>query len=212
MYWPAAAAVRAQRSPRGSPLRRTCRSSGRSPRRRPSAGRRRAVVALAGDRHEAAHALDDEVVAGAVAIRTGLAEAGDRAVDQAACSAPTASRSRARSFAAGRPCSSRPAHRHCAPAAARGPGPRRARCRSSPSACRGWPRGSRPPRRVSRPAASRRNGGPQPRVSSPLPGRSTLMTSAPRSASSLRAPGSGEHARQIEHAQVSEGRRHGARG
>src|SRR6185436_13233655 len=34
---------------------------------------------------------------------------------------------------------------------------------------------------VSLPAPSFRNGGPQPRVSSPAPGRSTLITSAPRS-------------------------------
>ena len=36
------------------------------------------VVALAGDAHEAAHALDDEVVAGAIGVRTVLPEAGDR--------------------------------------------------------------------------------------------------------------------------------------
>jgi hypothetical protein len=40
------------------------------------------VVALAGDAHEAAHALDDEVVARALRVRARLAEAGDRAVDQ----------------------------------------------------------------------------------------------------------------------------------
>ena len=43
----------------------------------------RHVVALAGDAHHAAHALDHEVVAGALAVRPGLAEAGDRAVDEA---------------------------------------------------------------------------------------------------------------------------------
>ena len=37
----------------------------------------------AGDAHQAAHALDGVVVAGALAVRAGLAEAGDRAVDQA---------------------------------------------------------------------------------------------------------------------------------
>ena len=41
------------------------------------------VVALAGHAHQPAHALDDVVVAGAVAVGAGLAEAGDRAVDQA---------------------------------------------------------------------------------------------------------------------------------
>ncbi len=41
------------------------------------------VVALAGDTHQAAHALDHEIVAGAAGIRAGLAEARDRAIDQA---------------------------------------------------------------------------------------------------------------------------------
>src|SRR5204863_134458 len=41
------------------------------------------AVALAGDAHEATHALEDEVVAGAVRARAGLAEPGDRAVDDA---------------------------------------------------------------------------------------------------------------------------------
>ena len=48
---------------------------------RPAAGQ---VVALAGDAHQPAHALDHEVVAGPLAARPGLAEAGDRAVDEAA--------------------------------------------------------------------------------------------------------------------------------
>ena len=43
----------------------------------------RAVVALAGHAHQAAHALHGEVVAGALAVGPGLAEAGDRAVDEA---------------------------------------------------------------------------------------------------------------------------------
>ena len=47
---------------------------------RPAARQR---VALAGHRHQPAHALDHEVVAGALGVRAGLAEAGDRAVDQA---------------------------------------------------------------------------------------------------------------------------------
>src|SRR5216684_1155570 len=46
-----------------------------------SAARR--AVRFAGDAHHAAHALDHEVVAGALAIRAGLAEARDRAVDEA---------------------------------------------------------------------------------------------------------------------------------
>jgi len=39
-------------------------------------------VALAGHRHQAAHALDQEVVTRAVGVGTVLAEAGDRAVHQ----------------------------------------------------------------------------------------------------------------------------------
>ncbi|MNX59112.1 hypothetical protein D3C86_899690 [compost metagenome] len=47
---------------------------------RPAAGQ---VIAFAGDAHQAAHALDHEVVAGALRERAVLAEAGDRAIDQA---------------------------------------------------------------------------------------------------------------------------------
>src|SRR5206468_8113055 len=46
------------------------------------------AVALAGDAHEATHALEDEVVAGAVRARAGLAEPGDRAVDDARIDSP----------------------------------------------------------------------------------------------------------------------------
>ena len=41
------------------------------------------AVGPAGDAHQAAHALHQEVIAGALGVRPGLAEAGDRAVDQA---------------------------------------------------------------------------------------------------------------------------------
>ena len=41
------------------------------------------VVALAGDAHEPGHALDDEVIAGAICVRPVLAEAGDRRIDEA---------------------------------------------------------------------------------------------------------------------------------
>jgi len=47
---------------------------------RPAAGE---VVALAGDAHEPAHALDDEVVAGLIGVRPVLPESGDRRVDDA---------------------------------------------------------------------------------------------------------------------------------
>src|SRR5688572_13200714 len=42
----------------------------------------RLIVGLAGDAHHAAHTLDHEVVARALPIRAGLAEARDRAVDE----------------------------------------------------------------------------------------------------------------------------------
>ena len=58
------------------------------------------------------------------------------------------------------------------------------RCRTSPSACCGWCRGSRPPRAVSWPSrvlAGR--AGPSRACRRRCPGRSILITSAPRSAS-----------------------------
>ena len=44
------------------------------------------------------------------------------------------------------------------------------------------------------------NGGPQPRVSSPEPGGSTLITSAPMSPSIMAQSGPGEDARQVDDA------------
>ena len=49
-----------------------------------------AVVAFAGDAHQATHALHGVVVACTVAIRSGLAEAGDRAIHQPRVQAPQA--------------------------------------------------------------------------------------------------------------------------
>ena len=43
----------------------------------------RLAVRIAGDAHHPAHPLDQEVVAGLRRVRAGLAEAGDRAVDEA---------------------------------------------------------------------------------------------------------------------------------
>src|SRR5262249_36593740 len=47
-----------------------------------NAGAGRLAVGRAGEAHEAAHALRHQVVAGARRIGAGLAEAGDRAIDQ----------------------------------------------------------------------------------------------------------------------------------
>jgi hypothetical protein len=82
MYWPTPATAR-------------LRDRRQDRRRRVHAGRQvgdcdasllrtaaRPIVALAGDAHEAADALDDEIVARAVGVRAGLSESGDRAVDQ----------------------------------------------------------------------------------------------------------------------------------
>jgi hypothetical protein len=155
---------------------------------RPAAGR---VVGdlgarRAGDAHQPAHALDRVVVAGAVAVRAGLAEAGDRAVDQARVEREQRGRVEA---VAGHVADLEVldqdirAHRH------------------RPHQRRAFGRGQVDRDRalvavgaevvgglgVSRPSLSLRKGGPQPRVSSPPGwsspgGRSTLITSAPRSA------------------------------
>ena len=67
-----------------------------------------------------AHALDDEVVAGAIGVRPVLPEAGDRRVDEARVDRARRSRSRGRTSRARRPCSSRPARRPAARGRARG--------------------------------------------------------------------------------------------
>ena len=61
------------------------------------------VVALAGDAHQPAHALDRVVVAGAVAVGPGLAEAGDAAVDEPRVERLAARRSPGRSAPCRRP-------------------------------------------------------------------------------------------------------------
>ena len=117
-------------------------------------------------------------------IGPGLAEAGDRAGDQARVDRGAGWRGRGRIWRARRPCSSRSRHRRRRPA--RGPAAWPsgvAMSIATARSCRGWSSGNRR-RRGSLPSASCRNGGPQWRVSSPAPGRSTLITSAPRSASS----------------------------
>ena len=56
----------------------------------------RRAVGLAGQVHDPAHALDDEVVAGARRVGAVLAEAGDRAIDQPRVERLEARRNRAR--------------------------------------------------------------------------------------------------------------------
>ena len=148
------------------------------------AGLQRPPVRLAGDGHQPAHRLQQEVVAGQPRPpRPRSAERGHRAGDEARVAARAACRRRGprrRSARAGRTRSSRrrAAAERRAPARGR-PGPR-GRARSS--ACCGSGRGSR----CSSPSC---HGGPQARVSSPPSGRSTLITSAPRSPSSIAASG-----------------------
>ena len=80
-----------------SPERRRSCSATRMPERREEpggeigerdAGAHRAAAGLAGDRHEARHALRDLVDAGPVAIGPVLAEAGDAGIDEARIDAP----------------------------------------------------------------------------------------------------------------------------
>jgi hypothetical protein len=59
-----------------------------------------------------------------------------------------------------------------------------------------------------RASGSPTNGGPQPRVSSPLPGDSTLITRAPRSPSIIGGVRAGEGAGQVDDEQVGEGSGH----
>ena len=56
------------------------------------AGLLRLAVRIAGQVHDPAHALDDEVIAGACGIGAGLAEAGDRAIDEPRIERRTATR------------------------------------------------------------------------------------------------------------------------
>ena len=72
------------------------------------------IVALAGDAHEPGHALDDEIVAGAVRVGAVLPEAGDRRVDEPRVQRGDGSRSRGRTSRGRRPCSSRRARRPAA--------------------------------------------------------------------------------------------------
>ena len=61
------------------------------------------AVRRAGEVHDPAHALGHEVIAGAGGVRPGLAEAGDRAIDQARALLAQARHSRGRTWPARRP-------------------------------------------------------------------------------------------------------------
>ena len=138
----------------------------------------------AGDAHQAAHALDEEVVAGAVAVGPGLAEAGDRAVDEPfvllrqprVVEPVPRERSDLVIFDEHIGARGQPAHQFLAFGTREIDGDRLlARLAQAKYA--------------ESPLRSSTQGGPQPRVSSPVPGRSTLITSAPRSASVWLAQG-----------------------
>ena len=143
---------------------------------------RRAVL-LAGDAHQPAHRLEQEVVAGqAPRLVAGGPEGGDRAGDEPRVA-------RAERVAVEAPARHQPGaeglDQHVGPqrrAGARARRRRRRRGRARARACCGSARGSRSPRR-------RGTAGPSARVSSPPSGRSTLTTSAPRSPSSIVASG-----------------------
>ncbi len=138
-------------------------------------GRAAVLVGVSRDRHESADGLHEEVVAGK--MRTAAAaEAGDRAVDDAGVGLAHAARSRARTDRARPGGSSRRARRHVARARGRAAGP--------PGSARSRTTDSLPRLALSKyDALFSVHGGPHERVSSPLPGRSTLTTRAPRSAS-----------------------------
>ena len=148
------------------------------------AGLQRPPVRLAGDRHQPAHRLQQEVVAGQPGGRLASCRTRSpsrrRAPGSRARSVVRREPEARRSAPAGRTRSSRrrarPASRASAQVVRRRGGPARS------SACCGSGRGSR----CDTPS---RHGGPQARVSSPPSGRSTLITSAPRSPSSIAASG-----------------------
>ncbi len=106
----------------------------------------REVVALAGDAHQSAHALEDEVVAGARRVRAVLSESGDRAIDQPRIDlaqivvGEAVARQVADLVVLDDDVATSPRDRAAAPA------PRASRCRASPISCRGSPRGNTRPR------------------------------------------------------------------
>ena len=167
------------------------------------AGLQRPPVRLAGDRHQPAHGLQQEVVARQRGRRLRRRpERGHRAGDEArvarraqrvAVEAPAR-----RSAPAGRTRSARRPARP-APARARDRLVERGPARSS--ACCGSGRGSRS-------LSPSCQGGPQARVSSPPSGRSTLITSAPRSPSSIAASGPAS-TREKSATRIPSKRRHG---
>ena len=146
----------------------------------PHAGGR--AVRLAGQVAQPAGRLGDRPEAGLVAQRTGLAIARDPDDDQAAGWPPSRSRGRGSRPRGGPAGSSRSGCRSRRPGHGRGPGRQDRAGPPQPSACRATGRGatgSRP-----RPSVS-----PQARSGSPWTGCSTLMTSAPKSASQRPASG-----------------------
>ena len=136
----------------------------------------RVAVGLARDRHDPALALDREVEAGPARIRSVVRVAGDRAVDERAPATRAARRSRVRGGRAA------PGRKFSITMSARS-----ARRRTSATPSGSWRsmQIERLPRFAQRKYVDSPStkGGPQLRVGSPPPGRSTLTTSAPRSAS-----------------------------
>ena len=140
--------------------------------------RTRRTVGGAGDAHQPAFGLHDRVVAGLLPARSGVAEAGDRAVDQPRIARRRASRSRARAWSA---CPGRKFSTSTSAFAIS--------CSSTraPSGVLEVERDAFlvavDAEEVRALALEKRR--PQARVSSPLPGCSILMTRAPMSASSI---------------------------
>ena len=143
-------------------------------------------------------ALRDRVVAGLAAPGPVGSVAGDRGVDEPRVARAAPPRRRT---PGGRACpagSSRPARRPRPPAAAG--------C-ARPSSCLRFSVSERLPRLTERKyvLSPSTKGGPQPRVSSPFSGSSILTTSAPASASAMRAVGAGQDAREVDDADAAQG-------
>ena len=135
-----------------------------------------------GQIHEAAHALRHQVVAGARRVGPVLPEAGHRAVDQARAFLAQA---RVVEPEFREPADLEILDQHVGSGRELAHDPlavARSRNRARSNACRGWSRGNRPHRGGRRPCRQR-TGGPSRACRRPRLVRSTLITSAPRSAS-----------------------------
>ncbi len=152
-------------------------------------------------RHQAAHGLNEKIISNLLRQRSGLAEARDRAIDQP--------RIDLREVVVAEPVTRERAHLEILQ---NNVGVRRQLAHhrltfglvdvERERALAAVDRGNSQTLAVSLPSLAFRNGGPQPRVSSPAPGRSTLITSAPKSASIWPTHGPAMTAAEVENLDV----------